>query len=306
MQPAIELRHLRYFTAVVEERTFTAAAERLRMTQPALSRAIRALEKEFGSALLRRGRAGVELTVAGEVLFREAKSLDESVTAAFTRARRAAESGRQLRVSARGCDVATLMQLVAGYRECGVAPMVADRSVQLTEVRQGAVDVTLVRAPFDRRGLDSEHLRTDRRVLLVPRTHRLARCTTVDRRELDVEAFPVWSNASNAELSWWAGAESGDRTWRRGPVVHDSAQFLAAVRLGQAVALLPETMLGEASLSGIAVVEVSGVSGSELHLAWAKDATSPDLAAFVRHATNPAHRAALTSPMVREGNHQAS
>jgi DNA-binding transcriptional LysR family regulator len=56
------------------------------MTQPALSRAVRAPEREFGSALLRRGRAGVELTAAGEVLFRAAKGIDETVSAAFTRA----------------------------------------------------------------------------------------------------------------------------------------------------------------------------------------------------------------------------
>src|SRR5947209_7275862 len=103
VSPPIELRHLRYFAAVVEEGTFTAAADRLGMTQPALSRAVRALEREFGSALLRRGQAGVEPTAAGAVLFREAKGIDESVSAAVTRARRAV-GGPRLRVTARGCD----------------------------------------------------------------------------------------------------------------------------------------------------------------------------------------------------------
>ncbi|WP_240522206.1 helix-turn-helix domain-containing protein [Amycolatopsis vastitatis] len=56
VSPAIELRHLRYFAAVVQEGTFTAAADRLGMTQLAMSRAVRALERECGRRV--RCRAG--------------------------------------------------------------------------------------------------------------------------------------------------------------------------------------------------------------------------------------------------------
>ena len=318
MGVAVELRHLRYFVAVVEEGTFTVAAERLGMTQPALSRAVRALEREVGSTLLRRGPAGVEPTAAGEVLFREAKGIDESVSAALARARRAA-GGAGLRVTARGCDVGTLMQLVQSHAKAAfddvtpgtVAPDIAasgtatpdtvasgtatpdtgrvqaavvDKSVQLDEVRRGTTDITLVRAPFEQRGLDSELLRVDPRVLLVPAGHRLAGRESVDRRELTGESFPIWADSTPAETAWWAGADLADHGWRPGPVVQDGAQFLAAVRLGQAVAFLPEPMLEEAPLAGIAVVPVDDVSGSELHLAWAQDATSPEIARFVRCA----------------------
>lgn len=303
MGVAVELRHLRYFVAVVEDGTFTVAAERLGMTQPALSRAVRALEREFGSALLRRGPAGVEPTAAGEVLFREAKGIDESVSAALARARRAA-GGPGLRVTARGCDVGTLMQLVENHAKAApddvtpgtaalgggapdtgrVEPAVVDKSVQLDEIRRGAADITLVRAPFEQRGLDSKLLRVDRRVLLVPAGHRLAGRESVDRRELTGESFPIWADSTPAETAWWAGADLTGHLWRPGPVVQDGAQFLAAVRLGQAVAFLPEPMLEEAPLTGIAVVPVDNVSGSELHLAWAQDATSPEIARFVRCA----------------------
>jgi DNA-binding transcriptional LysR family regulator len=287
--PVIELRHLRYFAAVVQEGTFTAAADRLGMTQPALSRAVRALEREFGSALLRRGPAGVELTAAGEVLFREAQGIDESVSAALARARRAVV-GPRLRVTARGCDVGTLMQFVRAHADTGsdtgqVEPAVVDRSEQLEEIRRGAADITLVRAPFERRGLDSELLRVDPRVLLVPAGHRLAGRKSVDRAELAGESFPVWAGYTAAEIAWWTGTDLADHAWRPGPVVQDGTQYLAAVRLGQAIAFLPETMLAESPLTGIAVVAVKNVSGSELHLAWAQDATSAEVARFVRSAT---------------------
>jgi DNA-binding transcriptional LysR family regulator len=69
----MELRHLRYFTAVAEALSFSRAAAQLRVTQPALSRQIRDLEEELGCRLLRRGpNARTELTAAGERLLRQA------------------------------------------------------------------------------------------------------------------------------------------------------------------------------------------------------------------------------------------
>jgi epsilon-lactone hydrolase len=82
---AIELRHLRAFVAVAEELNFGRAAERLYLSQPALSRQIRALERLVGCDLLRRSTHQVALTLAGEALLDRARKLlrdvDEAVTA---------------------------------------------------------------------------------------------------------------------------------------------------------------------------------------------------------------------------------
>jgi LysR family hca operon transcriptional activator len=71
----MEFRHLRYFVAVTEEGTFTRAARRLYIAQPALSKQIHDLEERVGAPLLVRGSRGVTLTPAGSELLGHARVL---------------------------------------------------------------------------------------------------------------------------------------------------------------------------------------------------------------------------------------
>jgi DNA-binding transcriptional LysR family regulator len=92
----MELRHLRYFIAVVEEGSFTTAAElRLHTSQPSLSRQIRDLEYQVGAELLSRSVHGVELTAAGKVFLDHARLALAQVDAAVEAARRAAQPARK-------------------------------------------------------------------------------------------------------------------------------------------------------------------------------------------------------------------
>ena len=69
----MELRHLRYFVAIAEEKSFTAAAERLWIAQPGLSTQMRRLEDELGVQLLERHSRGINLTPAGELFLERAR-----------------------------------------------------------------------------------------------------------------------------------------------------------------------------------------------------------------------------------------
>src|SRR3954452_21519928 len=71
----MELRHLEYFLAVVEEGSFTRAAARLYMVQSSLSASLLSLERELGTELFIRGRRGVELTDAGRALLDPARAV---------------------------------------------------------------------------------------------------------------------------------------------------------------------------------------------------------------------------------------
>src|SRR6266702_2236296 len=73
--PAMELRQLRNFVAVAEQGNISRAAKSIFLTQPALSRQIKALEDEIGQCLLKREAHSIRLTPAGEMLLREAREL---------------------------------------------------------------------------------------------------------------------------------------------------------------------------------------------------------------------------------------
>lgn len=93
----MELRHLRSFLAVAEEGGISAAARRLGMTQPALSRQIKALEDDLGVVLLDRGARSFVLTPAAELLWEEGRRLSESWDGLIERVRSQA-AGKPLRI----------------------------------------------------------------------------------------------------------------------------------------------------------------------------------------------------------------
>jgi DNA-binding transcriptional LysR family regulator len=96
----LELRALRYFTAVIEDQTIGRAAERLELSQPTLSRQIRSLERDLGVILLERAPRGIVPTAAGESLYRDAHGILDEV------ARLPAEVERGRRAASRHCAIA--------------------------------------------------------------------------------------------------------------------------------------------------------------------------------------------------------
>lgn len=90
----MELRHLRYFAAVADTLSFTKAARKLRVAQPALSRQIRQLEGELGIRLLERNSRGVALTEPGAEFLSQARAILQQSDQAIRMAQAVTESGR--------------------------------------------------------------------------------------------------------------------------------------------------------------------------------------------------------------------
>ena len=132
----VELRHLRYFVAVAEARTFTEAAQRMFIAQPTLSQQLRRLEDIVGTRLLHRGRDGVRLTTAGAVLLEASRAILSLVDHGVSHTRQAAGLGRQrLRVA------------VPPHLPDALAAQTASRL--LPAAAAANVDVTWVETPLD-------------------------------------------------------------------------------------------------------------------------------------------------------------
>ena len=147
----MELRHLRYFVAVSEEKSFVHAAQRLRVAQPALSRQIRDLEAEVGVTLFERLPRGVRLTPAGEAFLADAHAALGSAARAIDSARGAAERRTSMLHFAHG-ELAgyhvMVERLLAAYRAAHPRAQVQVTSQGDGEtfdaLRAGRVDVACV------------------------------------------------------------------------------------------------------------------------------------------------------------------
>lgn len=195
-----ELRHLRTFVAVAEERNFTRAAERLHLAQQAVSKAVAQLERELGVELLERTSREVRLTAAGAALLAAGPDALAGVDRAFATAR---DVGQGLTGTVRiGVSPALgLAVLEAATR--AVRDDAPELAVAFVEVRPGDVEralrdrsVDLVLARTARTGpeVDSAALPPTPAVLAVPATHALAqRDGAVALRELDGQRLLTWS-----------------------------------------------------------------------------------------------------------------
>jgi DNA-binding transcriptional LysR family regulator len=273
----VETRELRYFVAVAEELHFGRAAQRLGITQPPLSRAIRLLERRMGVTLLERSSREVRLTAAGEVLLTEARGALGAMAAAVHRTRRAAATTPRLVLALKpGGDAGLLRSILDRYAAVpGAIPV--DLAFSLSEraamVRDGRADLALLHRPQnDLTGLDSDDLHTQGQVVLLREDHALAARTTVSMADLRGEVLPHWPEASPGLT---------------GHPITDSNQLLQLILLGRMIAVLPESV-SDRLPAGMVCRPVPDADPVTLVIAWPQGSTSRQVAALVRAAL---HRA---------------
>jgi LysR family hca operon transcriptional activator len=196
----MELRHLRYFVAVVEEGSLTTAAERrLHTSQPSLSRQIRDLEYQVGADLLSRSVHGVELTAAGKAFLDHARLALMQVDAAVEAARKAAQPAR--RTFAIGFQTGhemnwlpRVMHVLRDELKNIQVAISSDYSPGLAEALvRGRLDLAFLRVEA---GYDLEYRVVDREplIVLMPSDHRLTAREAVRPQDFVGEIFIGGSN----------------------------------------------------------------------------------------------------------------
>jgi DNA-binding transcriptional LysR family regulator len=290
----MDLRLLRYFVAVAQERHFGRAAARLHMSQPPLSRAIKQLEADLGTVLLRRSATGVTLTAAGALLYDEARTLLEQADQARARVASAGAATITIGTIADSAEEAGA-RLAAAFRERNPGVDVRIREADFTDptagVRAGLADVAVTRTPFDRTGIAMLTLRSDPVGVVLRADDPLAVRDVVHVSDLNGRQWfqlpegtdPVWR-------AYWNGTKPGGKL-RDGPVVRTITECLQGTLWNGTVGMMP---MGHALPEGLTCVRLAGAPASRLVLAWNSAGSDPLVRSFTRIAAanyRPAARA---------------
>jgi DNA-binding transcriptional LysR family regulator len=291
----MDLRLLRYFVAVAEERHFGRAAARLHMTQPPLSRAIKELEADLGTILLLRSSTGVTLTAAGALLYDEARTLLEQ--ADHVRARVAAAGGATITIGTLADSVADAGNwLLDAFRREHPEVQVRVREADFTDptagLRSGLADVAITREPFDRTGISTYVLRTDSAGVVLRADDPLAERDIVHLSDLEGRQWLRLPEGTDpAWRSYWNGAVPGDEL-HDGPVVRTVSECMQAVLWNGSVGVAPLT---HALPEGLVSVPLADMRPSRLVLAWNSATTDPLILSLPRIAAAEYRPAAAAS-----------
>jgi DNA-binding transcriptional LysR family regulator len=187
----MELRHLRYFVTVAAEMHFGRAAQRLIVSQPALSQQIRSLEGELGFKLFERNRRGVRLTPEGAAFLTEARAVVQQADHAAEVARALAKGGSghlrlsQLRTMPRGLPERVTAEFQRRHPGVEIVPESGSTEQNVDRLRSAQLDVAFVLAPLeDAPGVGCLEIAPEPIVVALPRGHPLSRRRRIRREQL--------------------------------------------------------------------------------------------------------------------------
>jgi DNA-binding transcriptional LysR family regulator len=281
----VELRHLRYFIAIAEERSFTGAAERLWVAQPGLSTQMRRLEAELGVQLFERHPRGIDLTQAGELFLERARVAVSAADVALA-------TGRDLEAGVVGSlrlglaagapwPLASELLLRFGRERPGVELTVVEAygGTLWRDLRAGRLDALVAPTGHGSADLKTLELGYEDWVVLVGTGHPLAGIGSLDVEDLQGERIALTGHRDGAVLDRTVSdllAELGVAAQlvpgAQGPARH------AALATNEAVVL---TTAPDAVPSGVIVRRLEPRRTLAFELLWRDEATSPALSELI-------------------------
>jgi DNA-binding transcriptional LysR family regulator len=291
---AMDVRHLRYFVAVVEAGHITGAAERLGMQQPPLSRLIRSMESELDVLLFRRKARGVELTDAGRAFHEKALAILTEFDDAFEVTRRTArgQQGRiRVGVTPTGPFHPLVPRVIRTFHENYPAVSLTLEeylSADIVErLRQGRLDAAFVWTP-PAEGLLVTRLADDKLVVALPSGHRLARQSTpLAIAALADETFIVYGRRDGFGLfaATVVACRGAGFNPQFGPEAPRLASALSLAAAGFGIFLVPSS-IQRVQVDGVKYRSLKGPNPprSTLHLASRRGDSSPVVQRFVAMA----------------------
>lgn len=312
-----DLRQWRYFVAVADERHFGRAAERLSMTQPPLSQAIRALEDALGVALFARTKRSVELTAVGAALLPDVRRLIAAADALPPLAQSLArgEAGSLALAFVSTADYGLLPQLLrefgARYPHVRLQLAEATSDVQIEELVAGRIDAGLVIPPVPPRHAASlSYLPVLREPLIVAMPAEAAEVADAadaadaaadapvriaDIASLPLVIFPRRLAPGFYDIITGCYGAAGV-TPRIGQEAIQMQTIVSLVSAGMGVALVPQSLRNLRRTGVVYRALADPAPVVETGLVWRTDDVSPVLAGFIDVVRGAARRASPSQP----------
>jgi DNA-binding transcriptional LysR family regulator len=290
----MELRHIRYFLAVAEERHFTRAAARVGIGQPPLSQQIKDLEDEIGARLFHRVAYGAELTAAGEAFLESVKKMpilaDRAVKAAQRASRGETGSIRIGFTTSSAFNVAVPAAIRAfrrAYSDVDLTLEEAYTTRLVAGLQDGSLDAAFLRA--DAAGVEAFHLRPlseSAMVAVLPDSHPAAAQQEVDLATLRKDTFLLVPRLISPTLydSVIAACRKAGFEPMIGQIAPQigSIAILVAAELG--VSIVPASM-SQLQVAGVVYRAIVGDAPiAALALAHRRGETSPIVRNFIARA----------------------
>jgi DNA-binding transcriptional LysR family regulator len=276
-------RDLGYFVAVAEELHFGRAAERLFISQPALSKQIRALERQLGAPLFDRDRRTVTLTPVGLALLPHART----ILAEWTTARAAVDA-------AKTTQAATLVIGMSTSPGRGLLPAIRSRvterfpqiSITLRQIAwgdptaglgDGSTDVAFVWLPLpEQHRFDTVVVAREPRTIALPASHRLAEREFIDFADVIDEPFLALPPEAGALRDYWLAVDSrAGRPPTIGAEITSAEETYEAVAAGLGLVLLAAGNAPLIARDDVVVRPIHGVAPAELAVAHRRDDHRP-------------------------------
>jgi DNA-binding transcriptional LysR family regulator len=280
----VHVRDLRYFREVARELSFTRAAEKLYISQPALSKQIRALERQLGVVLFERDPGGVRLTGAGAELLRHAERMVEGWDAAKLSLSKLSNCtlvigmhtspGRGLLPRVRAMMVASCPEVALELRQVAWS----DRTAGLADRRTDAAFVWL---PLPQPPYRWVTIAREPRLVALPTGHRLAGRGSVSITDLLDEPFLALPASAGPLRDFWLAVEERDgHPVRIAAEINDTEETYEAVASGIGICLLAAGNAPIFNRGDLAMLPVHDLSPCELVMAYDERRRSPLLETF--------------------------
>ncbi len=279
----MDIKQLRYLVGIADEQHVGRAAERLHVTQPALSQQLRKLEEEVGSPLFERHHRGMRLTLAGQVMLKHSRQILEQIEEARNEIDSLSDTSECLirigTIQSMNFHLIPMAISTLQERSPNIHVRVSELSGSLLEdsIAKEDLDFGIGFLPTLRDDLITEHLFSEKFLLIVNRSHPLAGQDAIDFKQLHGQPMALLTERFISRRLFDSAALRASIRPRVKVETNTTASLLLIARVSQLAVVLPKAAVPEWILHEVATLTLKNPSlQRSVGLIWGKKSVRSD------------------------------